>query len=201
MGQNAKISELPANPAVGDIIYRAPATYGSDFFTGGTPSASSVDLAPAAQAFDNNAGTYWGTGGAANPYPHWVKYDLGVGVAKIARRLTITPYSDVSGGCVGNFTLHGSNDNTNWTLLYTGTHANSGTIENYDFANTVAYRYYKITVSSAYASNGDATHNYALIVEAEIMEFAAGAKWQKLAIGTSGQTLKVAATLLPAWTT
>ena len=122
--------------------------YGSDFLTGGTASAIGTNVGAAANAVDNNESTYWGHNPERSPRPEWWQYDLGVSVTKIARKMTLHPYY-LSGNCrIQNFNLRGSNDNSSFTTVYSGTHANTNAIETYTFSNSTAYRYYRVEITS-----------------------------------------------------
>ena len=92
-------------------------------------------------AFDNDENTNcWIRGGAF--IPHWIGYDLGVGVAKIVTTLRFKVGMHNEG--IDTFTFKGSNDGTNYTTLYSGNAANNSDWQEFTFANATAYRYYKI---------------------------------------------------------
>lgn len=112
----------------------------SDICVGGTPSASSAYY-PAANAFDDNASSYW----AIYPYSgeHWCKYDLGVGQGKAARQYA---YSRGSyGSYLTDWKFQGSNDDSNWDDLdeQSGQVCNVGEKKYYSIGNVTAYRYYR----------------------------------------------------------
>ena len=134
-----------ASDALAQAAYVSSDGYGSDILTGGTASADSIYGAgqEADKACDNNEATNWH---AATPpsFPNWWKYDLGVAVTKIVTKLRIKPKT----GRVKDFTLQGSNNDSDWTVIHTGQHANNATWEDYIFINTTAYRYYKIVISN-----------------------------------------------------
>jgi len=113
-------------------------------------------------AFDDNSSTMWYTANVV--FPHWLKYDFGL-ASKTITKATITPYS----GYLKDFKIQGSNNDSDWTDLYTGTHANDGRKETYSFANSTAYRYYRIYITTNYAGG-----NYAIIYEAELLATAPG---------------------------
>jgi hypothetical protein len=117
----------------------------SNFITGGTPSANS-EITPAANACDGDIGTYWYQSATL---PAWWKYDLGVGITKTARKLRMITYP----GYIKNFTLEGSNNNSDWTLIYTGIHLNNGSWQEYLFSNATAYRYYKVNFANNYGGD------------------------------------------------
>ena len=127
--------------------------YGASFITGGTASAIS-SMYPPGTACNLNINDYW----YQNTYmPAWWKYDLGVGVTKTARKLRLIAVS----GYLHDFTLQGSNDDSIWADLYSGTQEHNDNWQEYLFANAVAYRYYRL-----YMTSGDIT----LISEIEICE-------------------------------
>ena len=137
-----------------------------NFLTGGTISASSNAGAPYVEAngLDGNLTTYWASDGGA--YPKWWKYDLGSGITKIARKLKFYTYIDGAGGILKNFTLQGSNDNSNWTTVYTGLATNTGDVwQTFMFDNITAYRYYKINCTDNYRSD-----NYVGFYEIRLFE-------------------------------
>lgn len=145
------------------------ATYGPDFLNGGTASASNVANGAAANAFDNNTGSRWGVNNYSPGGPI-IKYDLGSGVAKTARRLRI--YTGSSTWDPKEFRLQGSNDDFSSdinTLVDDGVTFTTGW-QTFDFANSTAYRYYRIIEDLNWAEGG----NDAGIYEIELMEEASG---------------------------
>lgn len=142
-------------------------TYSStNILTGGTASADVIYSGdyPASNASDGSITTQWITDGSV--FPHWWKYDLGAGVTKTVRRLRIYAEDNGSNVYIKNFVLAGSNNNTDWTDIYTGQHSNTlDTWESYSFSNSTAYRYYRITISDNWVGN-----NYAQIFEFEMYE-------------------------------
>lgn len=150
--------------------------YGSNILTGGTATASdyySATYAPA-KAADGSTGTWWETQ-TLNP-PHWWKYQLAA--AKTVTKLTIQ-----CGHIYGlkNFTLDGSNDNTNWTTVYTGQAAQVTTQQVFTFTNTTAYLYYRINGSDIWV----ATNSFR-IQEFQMFETVLGSLNFKLDITGSG---------------
>jgi hypothetical protein len=117
------------------------ATYGANFLTGGTASASTDrggTTYAASKAVDANESTRWATNDSA--WPGWWKYDLGVGVTKVAQKLG---YVLKSSEATRGFQLFGSNDDSTWTTLYQGEGANNQDWQYYTFQNNTAFRYYK----------------------------------------------------------
>jgi hypothetical protein len=128
---------------------------GDNILVDGIASADSIFSAgyEASKAVDGNLTTKWNSDGSA--FPHYWKYDLGVGITKKICRLNIYTYSDYAGGILKDFILQGSNDDTNWDTIYTGIAAiNIDKFWQYfAFVNLVAYRYYKIIITSNYRTD------------------------------------------------
>lgn len=124
--------------------------YSNDLLTGGTPSADSFVGAgfEADKACDNNASTYWQS--ASTALPHWWKYNLSAAVSHIITKLTISGRAITGNLLIKDFTLQGSNDNISYTVIYTGTMANSTGVQTFTFDNNVSYRYYKVNITSTY---------------------------------------------------
>lgn len=137
--------------------------YGSDILNDGTASASSENasfLAP--KAVDNLlAGSRWIT--QVNQNTGWWKYDLGVGVTKTVRKFRYI--GEHNNQQIKDFTLQGSNDDSNYDVLLTQTAASSQAWQEWTFANSTAYRYYKIVWTSIITVD-----NYAGALEMEMME-------------------------------
>lgn len=132
-------------------------TYGStDRCTGGTASADNEEGANvASRAFDDNNTTYWNS---VTAMPHWLKYAFAAGVSWKISKVTIRPVLDYG---ILNFNVQGSNDDSSYTTLYSGTCANSETVQTFTFTNPTAYRYIKINVTSG-SNNQCATTEVAM---------------------------------------
>lgn len=101
----------------------------------GRPVTASSNLQPAGGAVDGNAATRWeSTHGAG---PSWLTVDLGT--AKALSQVVI----DWEAANAANYTIQGSNDNTNWTTLKTVT---GGAFGNRTDTQAVSgnYRYVRI---------------------------------------------------------
>ena len=141
-------------------------TYHVDFLNDGSATADTTYTTyVASRAFDNTAGTNWLSTDSA--FPHWIKYDLGEGVVKKARKLRLLP-QDIQ---LEDFTLEGSNDDSNWVQFVSDTATGNTEWQEWEFSNSTAYRYYKITVTSNYSGSDD----MAGIFEIELMEAVASA--------------------------
>ncbi|GAG44625.1 unnamed protein product, partial [marine sediment metagenome] len=127
------------------------AIWSTDKCTGGTASASSVYLSEAQynadKAFDDNESTYWH---ANEGVPAWIKYDFGVSVTWDIEKLRIYPRFNAGHAYCNAFTLHGSNDDSDWDLLLSDTAADTDAWKDYIFSNSTAYRYYKLTATSSH---------------------------------------------------
>lgn len=142
--------------------------YGPNILVNGT--ASSDTTVADWWAFyvpDGIESTRWGSWGLM---PHWWKYDLGSGVTKTVRKIRLLGTTIPGDGDLGmfkDFTLQGSNDDSTWDDIYSDTQANTPTWQEYTFANSTAYRYYRIYITSTYRM--DTTT--ALLAEAQMMEY------------------------------
>lgn len=140
--------------------------YTLDILTGGIPSADSYVGAgnESDKACDDNITTIWVSTNTA--FPHWWKYDLGIGITKIVAKLRIYAWHDFAGTTSKNFTLQGSNNDTDWTVVYTGIVANIASgWQDFTFTNIISYRYYKVNFTDNW--RGD---NWCSIYEFEMME-------------------------------
>ena len=140
----------------------------TNILTGGIASSDSkYAFSPnynAEKAIDGNTGTWWNTDSRL-PYPHWWKYDLGISISKTVTRLRII----VNHGDIKDFKLQGSNNDSSWTDLYTGVQADNNNWQEYTFANSTAYRYYRVVISSNYFSDTNALINEVEMYEADYL--------------------------------
>lgn len=99
----------------------------------------------------NLTDAYYSDGATPPAEGHWWQIDFFV--PKIITKLAIRAIG-ISAGQYGlaTFTLQGSQDNTNWTDLYAGSHANTGSELEHSFTNTSAYRYYRLAKLRSYRS-------------------------------------------------
>jgi len=122
------------------------AEYTVDFCTGGTASASLETANVSGNCFDDNVATFWNCYPAA--YPEWLKYDLGVGVTKIAAQYTMKFHA---WGYPTAWKFQGSNNNSTWDDLNTQTGQSFSALEKKtynSFTNLVAYRFYRWLISA-----------------------------------------------------
>lgn len=144
------------------------ATYGTtDRCTGGTPSTDSAQGSyPITNAFDNNASTNYRSENVA--FPRTVKYDFGAGASWAIAQLKMTA---INGGdstyMPRDFTIQGSNNNSDWTTLSTqsGLTWSAGEIKTFSFVNKTKYRYIKLNITA----NNQALP-YIMIAEIEAFE-------------------------------
>ena len=152
--------------------------YGANLLAGGTATASDYynSTYDPPKAADGNTGTWWETQ-TLNP-PHWWKYQLAA--AKAVTKLRVK-----CGHIYGlkNFTLDGSNDNGNWTTVYTGQAAQVTAWQDFTFANAAAYLYYRINGSDVWVST-----NSFRIQEIEMYDSTPGSLMFKLDITGSGNS-------------
>lgn len=142
--------------------YRAPNSILHD----GIASASNgANPEAAVDGVYGTEGSSWGTD-ASWAFPKWWKYDLGVGVSKVVTKLRIMPWRESN--TIRDFKLQGSNNDADWTDVYTGACVNTGNPsilwQTFDFSNTAAYRYYRIL----FLNNGRGDGGYISMHEVEM---------------------------------
>lgn len=133
------------------------ADYTSDLCSGGTASANN---GTAANAFDNNETTEWNS----TIQPSWIKYDFGAGNAKRIERLRTKATISTTDRKYNVFSIAGSNNDSDYTTLYSGNGAQTLNWETWDFSNATSYRYIKMTITNTHAGT------YTRLVEIEMME-------------------------------
>ncbi len=120
-----------------------------------TASGENPPNETAVKAFDNNfTGSKWLV--AANT--GWIKYDFGAGNGKAIDAYSITSGNDAAERDPYNWTLEGSNDNTNWTVLDTRedeTWASRLLTHYFGFLNSTAYRYIRLNISRVYTPSSN----------------------------------------------
>lgn len=153
---------------------RSAAGYGQNILSGGTISADSGVASSDVpygygwnMAGDGIEGSRWSSSG---PMPHWWKYDLGAGVTKVVRKIRLLGGNILGDGDLGafkDFKLQGSNNDSTWDDIFSGTQANDFTWQEYTFANSTPYRYYRVYITSTYRLDA-AT---AVLAEVQMMEY------------------------------
>lgn len=153
-----------ASDGAAQAAYVTDGTYTADLLSGGTASADNVAFGAAANACDG-AADYWSTTDVS--YPHWWKYDFGAGVTKRIQRITLHEDATLGGWRMKDFILQGSNDDSDWTNIYTGQHANNTDVQTFSFSNANLYRYYRLYFAGP---NWNGANNYCGATEIEMME-------------------------------
>lgn len=105
------------------------------------------------RVFDNTTATKWLTAGGQTT--GWVQYDFNEEEAYVIDNYTITSANDSPNRTCRDWTLQGSNDGVNWSILDTQVNQDAwSTFEerSYSFINTTAYKMYRLNVT---ANNGD----------------------------------------------
>lgn len=110
--------------------------------------------------FDGDDASYWNSNGTCQAVI--IKADFGLGNAKKIKKYLVKFYPVITNN-PSDWTLEGSNDDSNWTVLdtQTGQAVYAGTTQSYEFSNAVAYRYYRLNVTDG-ASPSDAMCFYTL---------------------------------------
>jgi len=120
--------------------------------------------------------------------PGWLKYDFGVGNAKVITYYAVTAKTtnpsepNDTNGAPRDWTFEGSNDNVGWVSIdsrVNQTAWGNGEVRTYSAANTTAYRYYRINIS---ANNGFAS--YVNIAELAMYTSLQGIKAMQLDLNT-----------------
>lgn len=155
----AQINTLTDGVTASGGISFGGVSYGVNLCTGGTATASDQysALYDPPKGADGNQGSWWESTG--NP-PHWWKYQFTAAKAVTKARLLL-------GHTLGlkDFTIDGSNDNTNWTTVYTGQAAQSTAWQEFTFTNATAYLYMRLNGTTVWV----ATNSFRF-VEVEMME-------------------------------
>ena len=155
--------------------------YTIDQCEGGIATADSYTSDPNL-AFDNDGvtGPYPVTSDlewrSDNPqsFPHWLKYDFGVGNEKRIEKYTLRAGTyDINNKCAPkDWIFQGSNDDFNWVDLDTrsGYTYDWGETKEFTFSNENYYRYYRIYVTKSLYSETHSNTTDVVIHEMEMME-------------------------------
>jgi hypothetical protein len=140
----------------------ATPNYSADLCTGGTPIGNMTGGDNLAGAFDNNVATRCQGAGTTGT----IGYDFGSN--KTIRQYTVRETTAAASTTAPNaWTFQYSPDNSNWTTVDTRSSQSAwsdGETRTYQFANTVAARYWRLNISN---NNGGANTN---IGEVEMMD-------------------------------
>lgn len=116
--------------------------------TGTIAAATSSAGANEALAYDGLASTHWFSGTATG----WLQYDFGSGVTKTIRRYRLTCNATTPELDPMNWTLKGSNNGTDFTVIDTRTNESfgfRGEVREFKLNGTPgAYRYYRLDITS-----------------------------------------------------
>jgi hypothetical protein len=137
----------------------------SEFPMSGVASASSEasETFAASKAFDDNVGTTWRSDSL--PYG-WLQYDLGSGVSKKLYKVKIQADASLSQCSPKDFTIQGSNNDSDWDTLKTVTGETGWTsneVREFVANSSTAYRYFRIDVTDTEYGSG-----YLMICEVEL---------------------------------
>ncbi|GMT43063.1 MAG: hypothetical protein IEMM0002_1474 [bacterium] len=123
--------------------------YSSDLCTGGTATASSEQSTrEASKGFDDDTGSRWQSNA---PAAQWIKYQFAQ--AEPISKVRINPYMYAGNASIRNFTIDGSNNDADWTTLYTGEHPDESGWRDFTFSNSTAYLYIKINITTTWNAN------------------------------------------------
>ena len=124
-----------------------------NFIIGATASASTSYAGYPASAGNDGTTAIWASGTTG---VQWWKCDLGAGVTKTARKFRVQQQQSSGGHGIKDFTLSGSNDDSNWTPIYTSQAVDGADLswEEFNFPNAVAYRYYKFDFPNTWRPDG-----------------------------------------------
>lgn len=124
-----------------------------------TDSAAPSGAASANESYVNNPawkgfaapGNGWGWASNGSAPPHWLKYQFPSATTISAYSVAPWDYDVFPQRCFKDFTLQGSNDDTNWTTLDTQTGITSwlyGTKKTFTLPAPVTYVYFRIHITA-----------------------------------------------------
>jgi len=126
-------------------IARGTSQGGGQVYSASSQSSSTYI---AAKAFDGNTGTWW-QAATTQSGGQWLKVDLGAGKGVSATKFVISTYQ-LRG--VRDFILEGSNDNSEWFMVYDG--SNDGMFYDLNTAEFICQPYYSYTDAPAFTVAG-----------------------------------------------
>ena len=101
------------------------------------------------KAFDDTTATWWAAKSGTN---EWIKFEFTGGAIRCAKATVLS----VVGGGVNtwkNFTIEGSNNDTDWDQLYSGQHPETGGKQTYEFDNETSYAFYRFSITDVWGAN------------------------------------------------
>lgn len=130
----------------------------TDDLTGGLTYISTSDFSSSYanhMAFDNSIASSWSASGTVGQA---VGVDFGTS-RKISKLRIMT------NGRLKNFDLEGSNDNSTWTVIYSGIQLSNSNWQEYIFENSMGYRFYRVKCTGSLYTGSNV-----MITEIEMME-------------------------------
>lgn len=125
------------NPIMTDNTHPSGVASASSIYTGYYPY----------YAFDGNSSSLW----HGTAIPAWVMYEFPTPVRIVC--CLFNPQYNNGNQYVKDYKIQGSNDNVTWTDLYSETLPNSAVDKTFSFANSTAYKYYRMYATSTYSGN------------------------------------------------
>lgn len=148
--------QITFNFGLSTFVYSPPSGYSSlatnpyqAFGTITVSSRTTDGQFEAYRVFDGNAAGSNFYESNTEAMPHWIKVDF-AGDARIVNQFTLSSGDAENLRMPYNFTFRGSNNNSTWTTLYTGTNVlfNLNETKTFTFSNQLSYRYYDLNVTS-----------------------------------------------------
>jgi len=148
-----------ANDALAQAAYISNGAYSADQIPdmtsntapSGVASTSGLYRLPWYAMNDSNAGAddWWASNLAGTPLPEWIKYQFTS--AKIIQRYTMSARDYSTTHSPTEWTLQGSNNDSDWDTLdsQTGQSFTQAETKTYDFTNFTAYVYYRIYITAS----------------------------------------------------
>lgn len=112
-------------------------------------------------AFDGSESTRWDNNDQTSNGA-WIKFNFGSGNTYTVTKLRFLPLLNCG---PNSFKLQGSNNDSDWTDIYSGNTTSSETWKEFTFSNSTAYRYYRL-----YYNGSGYTVSSASIYKIEMME-------------------------------
>lgn len=147
-------------------------------------------------SFDGMSNTKWGLNNTQSGYITFYNPE-----ALKVSSIIYTPSTDYPGEDGGNLEILGSNDNSNWTSLWTGSYTANST-QSFDVNSSGYYKYHRISISNAntnWAGLGDLSIN--AVYQEPTGIFISEQNWQKSVskYGVCGKFVYTPSTIYYAW--